>query len=81
MFMISLLRHIKGEIIIGQKDLAEKQLLQWHDVFAGISNVNLFQGERILSEENLSVEPTNAVIKMGAGELKEMRSDIHMKRQ
>lgn len=79
MFMISLLRHIKGEIIIGQKDLAEKQLLQWPDVFADISNVNLFQGERILSEENLSVEPTNAVIKMGAGELKEMRSDIHMK--
>lgn len=70
---------LKGETIIGQKDLSEKQLLQWPDVFADISNVNLFHGQRILLEENLSLEPSNAVIKFDMGELKEIFSDIHMK--
>lgn len=78
--MISLLHYTKREeVIIGQKDLAEKQLLQWPDVFADISNVNLFHGQRILSERNLSLEPTNAVFPFDAGELKEVQSDIHMK--
>lgn len=48
-------------------------------MFADIGNVNLFHGQRILSEENLSLEPANAVIQFDAGELKEMHSDIHMK--
>ena len=78
--MISLLLSEKKEdTIIGNKDLAGKQLLQWPDVFADISNVNLFQGEPVLTEECMTPEPAESVSKLDGGKLKEMRSDIHMK--
>lgn len=78
--MISLLRHTEREgTIMGQKDLAGKQLLQMPDVFADISNVNLFQGEQILTEQNLSIEPTSAIIRSEERGLQEIHSDIHMK--
>ena len=78
--MISLLLSEKKEdTIIGNKDLAGKQLLQWPDVFADISNVNLFQGEPVLTEECMTPEPAESVSKLDGGKLKEMRFDIHMK--
>ena len=42
---------------MGAKDLAEKNLLQYKDVFSDIVNVNLFGGRCYVSAEELSQEP------------------------
>ena len=42
---------------MGAKDLAEKNLLQYKDVFSDIVNVNLFGGRCYVSAEELSREP------------------------
>ena len=41
------------------KDLPTKNLLNCPDVFADITNVNLFDGEDLLQPEELSVMPTD----------------------
>ena len=41
---------------MGAKDLAEKNLLQYKDVFSDIVNVNLFGGRCYVSAEELSRE-------------------------
>ena len=38
---------------MGEKDIAEKVLEDYNDVFADIVNVLLFQGEQILKPEQL----------------------------
>ena len=38
---------------MGEKDITEKLLEEHNDVFADIVNVLLFDGKRIISEENL----------------------------
>ena len=42
---------------MGAKDLAEKNLLQYKDVFSDIVNVNLFGGRCYVSAEELTREP------------------------
>lgn len=65
--------------IIGQKDLAQKQLLQWPDVFADVSNVNLFYGQPVLSEQELTIQSAEGISRPGGGKMRELFSDIHMK--
>ena len=48
---------------MGAKDLAEKNLLQYKDVFSDIVNVNLFGGRCYVSAEELSREPGELITK------------------
>ena len=48
---------------MGAKDLAEKNLLQYKDVFSDIVNVNLFGGRCYVSAEELSQEPSELITK------------------
>lgn len=41
---------------MGEKDITEKALLSYNDVFADIVNVLIFNGERIISPEDLTEE-------------------------
>ena len=47
------LAYSKGGMLLGSKDLAEKNLLQYKDVFSDIVNVNLFGGRNYISENEL----------------------------
>ena len=38
---------------MAEKDIAEKNLEAWNDVFADIANVLLFDGKQIIKEEEL----------------------------
>lgn len=49
------------------KDLPGKNLLNCTDVFADISNVNLFEGEELLHEEELEQMPTEVIYKDNYG--------------
>ncbi len=44
---------------MGQKDITEKKLEDYNDVFSDILNTLLFDGEHIVSENDL--EPTSTV--------------------
>jgi hypothetical protein len=60
---------------MAQKDISEKMLLDYNDVFADIVNVVLFHGERILNEENL--QSTNQKSQYKAdGKIHEMERDV-----
>ena len=48
---------------MGAKDLAEKNLLQYKDVFSDIVNVNLFGGRCYVLAEELSREPGEMITK------------------
>ena len=48
---------------MGAKDLAEKNLLQYKDVFSDIVNVNLFGGRCYVSAKELSREPGELITK------------------
>lgn len=48
---------------MGSKDLAEKNLLQYKDVFSDILNVNLFGGRHYISANELSREPGELITK------------------
>ena len=52
---------------MGAKDLAEKNLLQYKDVFSDIVNVNLFGGRCYVSAEELSREPGELITKAEIG--------------
>ena len=43
---------------MAEKDISEKQLEEYEDVFADIVNVLLFNGERVIKPEELSFAPT-----------------------
>ena len=48
---------------MGQKDIAEKQLEAYNDVFADIVNALLFSGQRLVREEQLTDGPTGSSYK------------------
>ena len=65
---------------MGAKDLAEKNLLQYKDVFSDIVNVNLFGGRCYVSEEELSREPGELITKAVSGKnLRQLQMDVPMK--
>lgn len=60
---------------MGEKDIAEKQLLNLTDVFANVANVLLFDGEeRIRQEDLIDVLPRSTYT--GDGKLREQERDV-----
>ena len=65
---------------MGAKDLAEKNLLQYKDVFSDIVNVNLFGGTCYVSVEELSQEPSELITKVVSDDkLQQLQMDVPMK--
>ena len=65
---------------MGAKDLAEKNLLQYKDVFSDIVNVNLFGGRCYVSAEELSREPGELITKaVSDDKLRQLQMDVSMK--
>ena len=48
---------------MGQKDLSEKILVEYDDVFADIVNVLLFQGQQVIRPEELEEKEAKAFYK------------------
>lgn len=61
------------------KDLPTKNLLNCPDVFADITNVNLFDGEELLQPEELAAMPTELVYKNNYGTMRHHYLDTRMK--
>lgn len=61
------------------KDLPAKNLLNCPDVFADISNVNLFDGEDLLRPEELEPLPTELTYKDNYGVMRHHYLDTRMK--
>ena len=65
---------------MGAKDLAEKNLLQYKDVFSDIVNVNLFGGRCYVLAEELSREPGELITKaVSDDKLRQLQMDVPMK--
>lgn len=60
---------------MGAKDIAEKNLETWNDVFADIVNVLLFNGKKIILENELEADTTNSMFKAD-GKLHEQERDV-----
>ena len=60
---------------MGDKDIVEKNLEAWNDVFADIVNVLLFNGKRLIKEEDLEADTKDSMIKAD-GELHEQERDV-----
>ena len=61
---------------MGQKDITEKLLEDYNDVFADIVNVLLFRGNRIVKEESLKETKVKSQYKAEAGRLHEQERDV-----
>ena len=59
-----------------KKDIAEKRLEDYNDVFADIFNNLVFQGEKVLEEERLIPLPTEAFTRQMDGDLRQGNRDI-----
>lgn len=65
---------------MGRKDLAEKNLLYYKDVFSDIVNVNLFDGNHYIDSKELSREPNELIIKSVSDDnLQQLQMDVPMK--
>ena len=60
---------------MGSKDIAEKNLEAWNDVFADIVNVLLFKGKRLVKEQELEADTKDSVLKI-AGKIHEQERDV-----
>ena len=60
---------------MGKKDIAEKNLEAWNDVFADIINVLLFKGQQIMKEEELETDTKDTMLKTD-GEIHEQERDV-----
>lgn len=60
---------------MGQKDMTEKLLEEYNDVFADIYNVLVF-GQEVLDEDRLRDSTTESVYKAEDGECREQRRDV-----
>ena len=61
---------------MGQKDISEKILLEYNDVFADIINVLVFQGEERINTRDLINTSTHSQYKAEEGHLHEQERDI-----
>ena len=59
----------------GEKDLAQKTLEAYNDVFADIVNVLLFDGNRLVHEDQLAPESPDSSYKVD-GKLHELKRDV-----
>lgn len=62
-----------------EKDITEKLLMDYNDVFADIVNVLLFDGEEVIKEDSLSDMNTRSQYKADTGEMHEQERDISKK--
>ena len=60
---------------MAEKDIAEKQLLSYADVFANIMNVILFQGDEVVHPEELTDELPHPTYKVD-GKLRQQERDV-----
>ena len=60
---------------MGEKDIAEKNLEAWNDVFADIVNVLLFKGKRLIKEQDLEADTKDSILKAD-NELHEQERDV-----
>ena len=60
---------------MGQKDIAEKTLESYNDVFADIVNVLLFNGKQKVSEQDLEDAPSESALKID-GKLHSQQRDV-----
>lgn len=61
---------------MGQKDITEKSLEDYEDVFADIVNVLLFEGERLVKEQELIPIATTSQYKADDSEIHEQERDV-----
>lgn len=61
---------------MNKKDITEKHLEDYNDVFADIVNVLLFQGKRLMREDDLENSPTRSMYKADDNELHETERDV-----
>lgn len=61
---------------MAQKDLSEKNLEAYPDVFADTVNALLYQGEQIVCAENLQSAPTETFYKSNGGRLRNQFHDV-----
>ncbi|SFJ04235.1 hypothetical protein SAMN04487775_11233 [Treponema bryantii] len=60
---------------MGEKDIAEKNLEAWNDVFADIVNVLLFKGKQLVKEQDLEADTKDSMLKAD-NELHEQERDV-----
>jgi hypothetical protein len=60
---------------MGEKDLAQKTLEAYNDVFADIVNVLLFNGRQLVQEDELEQESPDSIYKVD-GKLHELKRDV-----
>lgn len=60
---------------MGTKDIAEKNLEAWNDVFADIVNVLLFKGKQIIKENELEADTKDSMFKVD-GKIHEQERDV-----
>ena len=72
---LSVLIYFEYILIMGKKDIAEKNLEAWNDVFADIVNVLLFKGKRLMKEKDLEADTKDTMLKAD-GELHEQERDV-----
>ncbi len=65
----------KGGIDMGEKDITEKLLEDYNDVFADIVNVLMFQGKRVVKEEDLENTKDKSQYKID-GKIHEQERDV-----
>ena len=60
---------------MGEKDITEKHLEAWNDVFADIVNVLLFNGRRLINENDLEADTKDSMFKAD-GQIHEQERDV-----
>ena len=61
------------------KDLTEKNLVEAPEVFADISNVNLYDGEQVIQPEDLELLPQEMHYKGSEGKPAKVMADVRMR--
>ncbi len=67
---------MEGNNLMGQKDIVEKTLESYNDVFADIVNVLLFKGKKLIKEDKLEEATPVSFYKADSGKLHEESRDI-----
>jgi hypothetical protein len=65
----------KGRDEVAEKDMTEKTLESFNDVFADIVNVLLFKNKRLIKEDELTAESPRSIYKAD-GKLHEQERDV-----
>lgn len=61
---------------MGEKDISEKILLEYNDVFADVINVCAFNGNEIIKADNLKTTSVHSQYKAEDGKVHEEERDI-----